>query len=178
MALFLIYRVGFLIINLKKSVMKKIFTFCSILAVVVLVMTACNRNPAAEPKVLSYEDTAGLAQFQDWKMQNERLDPNQYYQQAVYKTPAPARKATTKKSTPNYGSGSMNSVSENQAKTAKKKGWSKAAKGAAIGGVVGAAGGAVINKKNRVLGGVVGGVVGAGIGYVFGRGQDKKDGRY
>ena len=59
----------------------------------------------------------------------------------------------------------------------KKEGWSKAAKGAVIGGVAGAAGGAILNKKNRVLGAVIGGVVGAAGGYGIGRGMDKKDGR-
>jgi hypothetical protein len=59
----------------------------------------------------------------------------------------------------------------------KKKGWSKAAKGAVIGGVAGAVGGAVINKKNRGIGAVVGAVIGAGAGYGVGRSQDKKDGR-
>jgi Glycine zipper 2TM domain len=160
--------------------MKKNFTLCSIIAVIAIVITACNRNPdaGANNKVLSYEDTVGFAQFQTWRMQNERLDPNQYYQQAAQKqAPAPVRKAASKSST-NYGSGSMNSGSENTAKTTQKKGWSKAAKGAAIGGGAGAVAGAVINKKNRVIGGVVGGAVGAGIGYVLGRAKDKKDGRY
>jgi len=61
---------------------------------------------------------------------------------------------------------------------AKKKGWSKAAKGTAIGAGAGAAAGALILKKNRGLGAVIGGVVGGGVGYGIGRSQDKKDGRY
>jgi hypothetical protein len=60
----------------------------------------------------------------------------------------------------------------------KKKGWSKAAKGTAIGAGAGAAAGALIVKKNRALGAVIGGVVGGGVGYGIGRSQDKKDGRY
>jgi hypothetical protein len=59
----------------------------------------------------------------------------------------------------------------------KKKGWSKAAKGAVIGGASGAVIGAVVNKRNRGAGAVVGGVVGAGVGYGIGRSKDKKDGR-
>lgn len=163
--------------------MKRIFTFLSITVVLALVMSACNRNPAApDAKVLNYADTVGLAQFQNWKMMNERLDPSQYpygYQNAVQTTPAPVRKKTTaRKVSSNSGSGSMNSGSNNYAKTTEKKGWSKAAKGAAIGGGAGAVAGAVLVKKNRVAGGVVGGVVGAGIGYLIGRSKDKKDGRY
>ena len=59
----------------------------------------------------------------------------------------------------------------------KKKGWSKAAEGAAIGGVTGAIGGAVISKK-KGLGAVIGGVVGAAGGYIIGKGMDKKDNRF
>jgi hypothetical protein len=60
---------------------------------------------------------------------------------------------------------------------AKKDGWSKAAKGGAIGGASGAVIGAVISK-NKTKGAVIGGIVGAAGGYIFGRSQDKKDGRY
>lgn len=60
----------------------------------------------------------------------------------------------------------------------KKKGWSKAAKGTAIGAGAGAAAGALLIKNNRALGAVVGGIVGGGVGYGVGRSIDKKDGRY
>jgi len=60
---------------------------------------------------------------------------------------------------------------------AKKEGWSKAAKGTAIGGASGAVLGAIISKDKKGLGAVIGGVVGADGGYVLGRAQDKKDGR-
>jgi hypothetical protein len=59
----------------------------------------------------------------------------------------------------------------------KKKGWSKAAKGTAIGAGVGAIGGAIISKK-KGLGAVIGGVVGGAGGYIIGHNKDKKDGRY
>lgn len=72
----------------------------------------------------------------------------------------------------NAGSGTAASVPE----VAKKKGWSKAAQGAAIGGVGGAIGGAIISKK-KGLGAVVGGVVGAAGGYIIGKNMDKKDNR-
>jgi outer membrane lipoprotein SlyB len=57
----------------------------------------------------------------------------------------------------------------------KKKGMSKAAKGAIIGGVGGAVVGGVATKSAK--GAVVGGVVGGTAGYIIGRQQDKKDGR-
>ena len=152
-------------------------------------------------------DTVGLSQFQQWKAQNELADVNDYgavqYAAAVpekkavakapaYKKskPAPAPKASSNSSessssksnsgvssSTNDGAGTMSSESGNEAKQAEKKGWSKAAKGAVIGGVAGAAGGAIINKKNPVVGAVIGGVIGAGGGYTIGRTMDKKDGR-
>lgn len=59
---------------------------------------------------------------------------------------------------------------------AKKKGWSQAAKGAAIGAGAGALGGVLIDKKDG-RGAIIGGVVGAGAGYLIGRDQDRKSGR-
>lgn len=56
----------------------------------------------------------------------------------------------------------------------KKKGWSKAAKGTAIGAGSGAVLGAIISK-NKGKGAVIGGIVGAAGGYVLGKRQDKKD---
>lgn len=74
--------------------------------------------------------------------------------------------------------GSYEIPSENAAmEPAKKKGWSDAAKGAVIGGVVGAGAGAVIDKNKRGRGAIIGGVVGAGAGYAIGRSRDRKSGR-
>jgi hypothetical protein len=154
--------------------MKRVFTLLSIVAIAAIFMTACNQNSkTASEKVLTYEDTVGLAQFQAWKVQNERVDP--IYASAP--AAAPVRKAATRTRSSASKSGTMTSTSTNQAKTTAKKGWSKSAKYAVIGGVAGGAAGAIINKRNRVVGGVVGAVIGAGGGYIFGRSQDKKDGR-
>lgn len=60
--------------------------------------------------------------------------------------------------------------------TAKKKGWSAAAKGTAIGAGAGALGGVLLDKKDG-RGAIIGGVVGAGAGYLIGRDQDRKSGR-
>jgi hypothetical protein len=84
---------------------------------------------------------------------------------------------TNSKSSVGNGTGSADKGSGETAQVEKKEGWSKAAKGAVIGGVAGAAGGAVLNKKNRVAGAVIGGVIGAAGGYGIGRNMDKKDGR-
>jgi hypothetical protein len=58
----------------------------------------------------------------------------------------------------------------------RKKGWSSAAKGAAIGAGAGILTGILVDKKDA-RGAVIGGVLGAGTGYVIGRAQDRKSGR-
>lgn len=74
------------------------------------------------------------------------------------------------------GSGNTQTTSSGETTTQQKTGWSKAAKGAVIGGVGGAVTGAVISK-NKTKGAIIGGVLGAGGGYILGRSKDKKDGR-
>ena len=160
--------------------MKKKFYTLGIVAIVALLLVACvNKSGTNEmTKGLSYSDTVGLAEFQDWKAQNERVSAIEAYKK-TQAAPAVSRTTTARKrSSGSSNSGSMNSGTENQAKTSQKKGWSKAAKGAAIGAGSGAILGAVINKRNRALGAVIGGVVGGGVGYGIGRSKDKKDGRY
>lgn len=66
--------------------------------------------------------------------------------------------------------------SASAATPAQKKGWSAAAKGAVIGGVIGAGTGIIVDKKDG-RGAAIGGVVGAGTGYIIGREKDKKTGR-
>jgi len=75
-------------------------------------------------------------------------------------------------STANTGSSSATATEG----TEKKKGWSKAAQGAVIGGATGAVGGAIISKK-KGTGAAIGAAVGAAGGYIIGREKDKKDGR-
>jgi hypothetical protein len=154
--------------------MKRYLLVAVLVVTAAVLMVACNRQPQTAGQSVIFADTTGLAEFQQWKAMNERLDPNSYYNQpAVAPQRTAVRQTSTRRSSNN--SGSMNTTSSN---TAKKKGWSKAAKGAVIGGASGAVLGAVIHKKNRVVGGVVGGILGGGIGYGIGRSQDKKDGRY
>jgi len=164
--------------------MKNLLPLLSILIIAAIVMAACNGKPQTDVnngKVLTYSDTTGLAEFQKWKTMNELKDPSVYYNQGsevayqpvkkASRTSAPVRKATR------TSSGSMNSVAQYPAKTTVKKGWSRKAKGAAIGGGGGAILGAVINKNNRLVGGAIGGAIGAGLGYVIGNELDKKHGR-
>lgn len=173
---------------------------------ITILAAACNTNPEmktatsqAVPTTISQPDTTGMAEFNAWKAQNELANVNAYKQtQQTQSNPAEktttivkyvpvktsqsksvSHTSTTSTSSKNTtdGSGSMNNESSQTAQVEKKKGWSKAAKGAVIGGVAGAAGGAIINKKNPVVGAVIGGVIGAAGGYGIGHGMDKKDGR-
>ena len=170
-----------------------------ILAITVLTAVACNSVPDQNLKSAQFvqqtQDTVGMAAFNAWKAQNELASVNAYQQTqaAPEKTRTIVKyvpvKASPSKTTSHTSSnsstsnqqttsgGSANSESSQTAKVEKKEGWSKAAKGAVIGGVTGAAGGAIINKKNRVVGAVIGGVIGAAGGYGIGRTMDKKDGR-
>jgi hypothetical protein len=84
------------------------------------------------------------------------------------KTAAPVASKSSNATLPSTASVPASTVS-------KKKGWSKAAKGTAIGAGAGAVTGAIIGKN--VKGAVIGGAVGAAGGYIIGRAQDKKDGR-
>lgn len=67
--------------------------------------------------------------------------------------------------------------SNSTTQSTRKKGWSKAAQGAVIGGAAGAVGGAIISK-HKGTGAAIGAAVGAAGGYIIGRDKDKKDGRY
>ena len=171
--------------------MKKILFLLSITVITAFLITACNSNNRAEAdavaKLKAYQDsvkfsadTAGLAQFQAWKAQNELTDE----EMLGANTPSAAsgnatqRPAATRTRSVSRSTGSRSSSSGNTASAPARKKVSKAAKGAVIGGVGGAVAGAIINKRNRVVGGVVGGVIGAGVGYGIGRSKDKKDGRY
>lgn len=78
-------------------------------------------------------------------------------------------------STASAGTGSSTTTTTTTT-TTKKKGWSKAAKGTAIGAGAGAITGAIISKK-KGKGAIIGGIIGAGGGYIIGRKEDKKDGR-
>jgi hypothetical protein len=146
---------------------------------IAVAMTACNTTPdtttqkAIQPTV----DTAGLAEFQAWKAQNELVSTQQNAAMAQPQTREVVKYYPVSSARKSSSSSSGSRTASTGTTASKKKGWSSAAKGAVIGGVAGAAGGAVINKKNRAAGAVIGGVIGAAGGYGIGRGIDKKNGR-
>ena len=153
----------------------------------VALLIACNSGPKSSPasdktnlsdSLRLATDTAGLADYQAWKAQNE-LGAKQQQQQPQEKASAsttPKKAASGQTAATSQAPGESSTGSGTAAQ--EKKGWSKTAKGAVIGGVVGAGTGAVVNKKNRAAGAVVGGVIGAGAGAVIGHEMDKKDGRH
>lgn len=142
-------------------------------------MAACNTTPDVKSTQTTntvQADTAGLAQFQAWKAQNELTNTSENTaREPETKTIVKYYPVSSARRSSSSSSGTRTSTSSGTA--SRKKGWSSAAKGAVIGGVAGAAGGAILHKKNRAVGGVVGGVLGAGVGYGIGRSIDKKNGR-
>ena len=175
--------------------MKKLLSIASFAAITLTACTSKQASLSAEQQLQAYKDsiklaadTAGLAEFQQFKAYNElNAAPYQDMQYAaaaaapVARSYAPARRSTsTARRSSGYSRSSSGGGYSNSTASypAKKKGWSKAAKGAVIGGAGGAIAGAVINKKNRAVGAVIGGVIGGGGGYILGRQMDKRDGRY
>jgi outer membrane protein with glycine zipper len=152
-----------------------------ILSIAVLALS-CNTQPKADnnhsDSTKLNTDTTGLAAYQAWKAQNELTEQNSEEQQENKTSSKTMEKSTSSKSDNTSASNTSTSTGSSSSGTTEKKGWSKTAKGAVIGGVAGAAGGAVINKKNRAAGAVIGGVIGAGTGAVIGNEMDKKDGRH
>lgn len=149
-----------------------------ILGITVMALS-CNTQPKADKNSSNSTklatDTTGLADYQAWKAQNELTGQNTEAQEEN-KSSTTVKKSTSVKS--ENTSTSTTSTNNSSSGTTQKKGWSKTAKGAVIGGVVGATTGAVVNKKNRAAGAVIGGVIGAGTGAVIGNEMDKKDGRH
>lgn len=184
---------------IKTDIMKQILTALAISAVV----ASCSSNPKTGTEIskdVVTTDTAGLYNDQNRVMNVNGANDTTITtvttttvtkagatplvapveSAPVRKAPArsTARRRSSGSSTRNgsYSSGSGTSSQPSQT-VAKKKGWSKAAKGTVIGAGSGAVIGAVISKK-KGKGAIIGGVLGAGVGYGIGRSKDKKDGRY
>jgi hypothetical protein len=137
--------------------MKKLF----FIAAMAIVMVSC-KNAAKDTQVLSATQLADYTEFVKWKEAQQK--------EATAKTNTRVVERVVYKTKPVYTAPAATTV-------VKKKGWSKAAKGTAIGAGAGAIAGAIINKRNRAAGAVIGAVLGGGAGYGIGRSQDKKDGR-
>lgn len=150
-----------------------------ILLVVILGMalSACNNNAKEEALVkqkviAAVKDSLRLDSFKKAEIKAKEKEEQRLAQIKEEKRVlllAEQNEAASARSSSNYNSNEA-------AAPAKKKGWSQAAKGTAIGAGAGALGGILIDKKDG-RGAIIGGVVGAGTGYLIGRGQDRKSGR-
>ncbi|WP_226998842.1 glycine zipper domain-containing protein [Flavisolibacter tropicus] len=165
--------------------------FYSLLFSAAVLATACNSKPdAASTTATPTVDTGMVIVGPEIAADSQQLNNTP---SAEAKETAPPSKSTHKSAGSNPTSSHQSSAgnagnsasapadgaaSTGTENSTAKKGWSKTAKGAVIGGVTGAAAGAVINKKNRGVGAVVGGVTGAAAGAVIGNQMDKKDGRH
>ena len=159
--------------------MKKIFS----VAALAILLSACSNNAKEEAlikqqAIVAVKDSLRLDSFKKAdalekeklaKLKDEEIQKDRIREEKRTLLLAERNDAAERRS-------SSSSSSNTVATPAKKKGWSQAAKGAAIGAGAGAIGGILVDKNNA-RGAIIGGVVGAGTGYVIGRGQDRKSGR-
>lgn len=159
--------------------MKKIFVVLALSSV----MFACNNKAKEEAELKQKEaekqlaikavkDSLRLDSFKRAETAKLEAEKEAKHQAEV----AAARRAGAASSRSYASSGGSSSSYGGTQPTAKKQGWSDAAKGTVIGGAAGAVGGALIDKK-KGRGAIIGGLVGAGGGYLIGRGEDRKSGR-
>jgi phage tail tape-measure protein len=151
--------------------MKRIlYSTSAVLVSAGLLLSSCKDNNRLEsgsiPVTPTSVSASEYAEFKEWKQQQQENTAKITTVKTTSKPVVVHKHYTVYQSTP-----AVQPVK-------KKKGWSKAAKGTAIGAGAGAAAGAILVKNNRALGAVIGGVVGGGVGYGVGRSIDKKDGRY
>ncbi len=158
--------------------MKKLLILVAFAATV----AGCNSNAGVNAKINQdsirmVQDRLRLDSFERAEAaEQQKLAAEAAAVAAVAKERSVARTRTTQNRSQNYTSSSASNQTYTPAQPAQKKGWSSAAKGAVIGGVVGAGTGVLVDKKDG-RGAVIGGVVGAGTGYVIGRQRDKRTGR-
>ena len=151
--------------------------FTSFILSSTLILAACNSNTKTiEASSEPLKDSSAMVQPANVSEVQENVSDGKEEHTSATTEKKTTSRETSSSSNTSSSNNTINSESENSAKA--KKGWSKTAKGAVIGGVVGAGTGAVVNKKNRAAGAVVGGVVGAGAGAIIGNEMDKKDGRH
>ncbi|MEO6818271.1 MAG: glycine zipper domain-containing protein [Ginsengibacter sp.] len=156
----------------------KFFKTSLLFFTLILLLAACkNRNTADQRNIQLLTDTSAYRHTmnsdtaviikQEQVNGNEKASANTGNHSSSNNEGSASSGSTT---TPNSTNNNTSSSSDNA-----NKGWSKAAKGAVIGGAAGAVGGAVISKKAG--GAAIGAAVGAASGYIIGRDQDKQDGR-
>ncbi|MGV8879383.1 MAG: YMGG-like glycine zipper-containing protein [Sphingobacteriaceae bacterium] len=152
--------------------MKNIITFFLALASII---TACGSNANSNKEALAnakkYKDSVRLDSFKRADAVNKEVARREAKVDSLKSAAAAKTAVNNNHSNDNSGAQSVTTPAET-----KKKGWSEAAKGTAIGAGAGAVTGILIDKKNG-RGAIIGGVVGAGTGYAIGRAKDRKSGR-
>lgn len=155
--------------------MKKLLGIFAIATIV----AACNGNAKTNSQAMqntkNYRDSVKLDSFKRAEAVETEIDKRE----AIAKTEAAAALAakSSARVTTTHVHKYTSAANNNSVQTRPaKKGWSSAAKGAAIGAGAGAITGILVDKKDG-RGAVIGGVVGAGTGYVIGRAKDRKTGR-
>src|SRR5687767_6689163 len=128
------------------------------------VIASCNNG--SDTSRINTEDTTGLAAYKQAQQQAYIDSLARVKADSIAEADASGKKSAALHSAHRSESAT---TSTSYPANSEKKGWSKAAKGAVIGGATGAAAGAVLHKKNRVVGGVVGAAAGAGVGYGIGK---------
>jgi hypothetical protein len=139
-------------------------------------IAACNSNASTNAETYQttkrYKDSIRLDSFQRAEAVAKEIDRREEEAQLAEAEKTAAVAAASKSSSKTV----VHHTYAATPATPAKKGWSSAAKGAAIGAGAGAVTGILVDKKDG-RGAVIGGVVGAGTGYVIGRQKDKKTGR-
>lgn len=152
--------------------MKNILAMIAIGATVLVSCGKSDKQVALEKEqaIAKYKDSIKLDSFKRAEIDAEKRRVEERHQAEL----AAARRSNAT----SYSAGSTVTTSSAGVTTtqAKKKGWSDAAKGTAIGAGVGALGGILIDKNNA-RGAIIGGLAGAGAGYAIGRAEDRKSGR-
>jgi hypothetical protein len=150
--------------------MKRLLILVTMAAGLAACNSNANTNSGSSQTTQRYKDSLKLDSFKRAEAVSAEIDRRE----------EEAKLAESEKTAAVAGSGTKQTAVHHSyaatPATPAKKGWSSAAKGAAIGAGAGAVTGILVDKKDG-RGAVIGGVVGAGTGYVIGRSKDKKTGR-
>lgn len=149
----------------------------AVIAIGATVLVSCGKSDKQvelekQQAIVKYKDSIRLDSFKRAEVETEKRRVEERHQAEL----AAARRSASSNSSYSSGRTVTTSSAGVTSTPAKKKGWSDAAKGTAIGAGVGALGGVLIDKNNA-RGAIIGGLAGAGAGYAIGRAEDRKSGR-
>lgn len=151
--------------------------------VILIVFASCKNNDKTETRdiqLLTDSTAYRNNMLSDTStVTKSNVTPDKDNNKTTHKSSTHRRESSGSVSSGNSSTSNSGTVSNSGTTTTQgteKKGWSKAAQGAVIGGAVGAVGGAIVSKK-KGTGAIIGAAAGAAGGYIIGRNKDKKDGR-